>query len=81
MYFRPNFVKNLTTPSLKEEGEARTIVRKIGNQRKKMGLSVEDKVKVVLPSWPKKFTDYICQQAFVDQLTKGKDFKVIKINR
>jgi isoleucyl-tRNA synthetase len=69
----------LLTPELKDEGEARRLVRKISAERKKMGLGFEDKVSVVLPEWPAKYSGYIKKNALVDQLVKGSTFEVKKI--
>ena len=40
------------TPELKAEGEARVIIRRIQNWRRKAGLAVNDVVEVQLKSWP-----------------------------
>jgi isoleucyl-tRNA synthetase len=65
--------------TLKEQGEARRIVRKIQEERKKLGTTLDEKVAVTLPEWPKQFENYIKRQALVENLTKGEDFSVEKI--
>jgi isoleucyl-tRNA synthetase len=64
------------TKELKEEGEARDIVREIQKQRKVLGTSLDEKVDVVLASWPVTFEDYIKRKASVDSLAKGEKFLV-----
>ncbi|HVA96969.1 MAG TPA: isoleucine--tRNA ligase [Candidatus Acidoferrales bacterium] len=59
------------TPELKAEGEARDIVRKIQDERKKIGTALDEQVAVSLESWPTEFESYIKQQALVKSLTKG----------
>ncbi len=65
------------TQSLKKEGEAREIVRKIQDERKKIGTSLKEKVVVCLPDWPKDFEEYIKSKALVSELKKG-DFGVFR---
>lgn len=60
------------TPELKLEGEAREIVRMIQDERKKLGTSLDEKVRVVLPDWPAGFEEYIKQKALVSNLKKGR---------
>lgn len=68
------------TKELKDEGEARDIVRMIQEERKKMGTSLDEKVIVILESWPFSFEDYIKQNALVKSLTKGNKFSVASSN-
>ncbi|KKQ40890.1 MAG: Isoleucyl-tRNA synthetase, partial [Candidatus Levybacteria bacterium GW2011_GWB1_37_8] len=58
---------NLTT-ELKEEGEARNIVRMIQQERKKLGTELDERVNVVLKDWPKKFEEEIKKKAMVNNL-------------
>jgi len=67
------------SPELQAEGEARDIVRKIQEERKKMGTGMADHVTVTLPAWPATFTDYIKTNALADTITKGETFGVTKI--
>jgi len=64
------------TQELKDEGEARDIVRMIQQERKKLGTSLNEKVNVVLNSWPLAFEDYIKKKAAVNSLAKGEVFSV-----
>ncbi|HWY78793.1 MAG TPA: isoleucine--tRNA ligase [Candidatus Sulfotelmatobacter sp.] len=57
--------------SLIAEGQAREIIRKIQEERKKLETSLDEKVIVSLENWPAAFEEYIKQQALIDSLTKG----------
>ncbi len=65
------------TPELKAEGEARDIVRKIQEERKKIGTSLSEKVNVSLPTWPREFEEEIKRKALIEVLSKG-EFSVSK---
>jgi isoleucyl-tRNA synthetase len=43
------------TSELKEEGDARKLIREIQNLRKKQGLKLTDTIVIYAPCWPKKF--------------------------
>ena len=64
------------TPRLREEGEAREIVRQIQEERKKLGCKLEERIKVGLPSWPKDFEEDIKKQALVSELYQAERLKV-----
>ncbi len=64
------------TGELKQEGEARDLVRSIQEERKKLGTKIDEKVTVVLPNWPKEFEEYIKRNALVMSLTKGDQLRV-----
>lgn len=66
------------TDDLIAEGQAREIVRKIQEERKKLETKLDEHVSVSLESWPKEFESYIKQQALVQTLSKG-DFEVKRI--
>ena len=59
-----------------EAGRAREIVRKIQEERKKMGTKPNDQIEVVLEDWPKEFEDLIKRKALIRSLTKGDKFLV-----
>lgn len=63
------------TPELKQEGEMRDIVRRIQEERKKIGTKLDEMVKVTLPSWPENFEEEIKKRALVSEIAKG-EFKV-----
>lgn len=67
------------TPLLREEGEARDIIRKIQEARKRMGTRMTEKVTVTLPNWPSSFEEYIKQKALVEKLLQGDTFSVSRI--
>lgn len=60
-----------------EMGLAREIVRQIQEERKKLGTAIDEKVEVIIESWPEKYMDYIILNAQVSSLQKGK-FSVLK---
>jgi len=70
------FDMNLTQ-ELKDEGEARDIVRMIQQERKKLGTTLDEKVNVELNNWPATFEDYIKKKASVSYIGKG-SFRVIR---
>jgi isoleucyl-tRNA synthetase len=59
------------------KGAAREIVRKIQEERKRLGTRLDEKVNVSLEDWPKEFEEYIKGKALIKKLTKG-DFSVSK---
>ncbi|OGH16751.1 MAG: isoleucine--tRNA ligase [Candidatus Levybacteria bacterium RIFCSPHIGHO2_02_FULL_40_18] len=59
-------------------GAARDIIRKIQAERKNLGTSLDEKVDVELPDWPKDFEEEIRKKALVDKLTKSEIFRVVK---
>ena len=65
------------TPSLKEEGEARDIVRQIQQIRKDQKLTLKDKTLITLPGWPEKFESYILENTSSLFISKG-ELKVTK---
>lgn len=67
----------ILTEDLIAEGQAREIVRKIQEERKKLETKLDEKVEVVLEAWPEKFEDYIKKNALVQSLSNG-EFKVIR---
>jgi len=58
-------------------GFAREIIRKIQEERKRLGTKLDEKINVVLEDWPTEFEDEIKKKALVDKLSKG-DFSVSK---
>ncbi len=59
------------TESLIAEGHAREIVRKIQEERKKLGTKLDERVEVTLETWPKDFESYIQKNALVHAISKG----------
>ncbi len=66
------------TQELKDEGFAREIVRKIQEERKKLGTKLDEKVDVVVDKWPVEFEDYIKNKALVRNIKRGDGFSVIR---
>ena len=66
------------TDLLKQKGEVRDIIRKIQEERKKIGTNLDQEVDVSLPNWSKEFEKDIKKKALVRNLSKG-DFKVVKL--
>lgn len=67
------------TPELKEEGDAREIIRQIQGERKTLGTSLTEHVDVTLPAWPEKFEKEIKKKALVRNILKDETFSVTKI--
>ncbi len=64
------------TPDLQKEGEARDIIRKIQGERKVIGTTPDEKIAVILPSWPKEFEEEIKKKTLSSILTQGEVFQV-----
>jgi isoleucyl-tRNA synthetase len=64
------------TPELKEEGEAREIVRLIQEARKEAGCGLSDRVEVGLPSWPKRFEEEIKKKTLAAKLYQAEKLAV-----
>ena len=72
-----NTIDFTITDQLKAEAEARDLVRKIQEERKKIGTSLSEKVNVTLPNWPAEFEEEIKRKALINSLSKG-EFSVRK---
>ncbi len=60
-----------------EAGQARDIIRKIQQERKKLGTTLSQQVKVTTSSWPAKYEEEIKRKALVSELIKGEEFSVV----
>jgi hypothetical protein len=60
-------------------GEAREIVRKIQDERKKLQTKLDEKVDVVIESFPVQYESYIKKNALINDLRKGNVFQVSKL--
>ncbi|MBI2600920.1 isoleucine--tRNA ligase [Candidatus Daviesbacteria bacterium] len=67
------------TPELAEEGEARELIRQIQQQRKMQNLTLADKTKIEVASWPKTYEDYILKSTASVSIQEGSELKVTKI--
>ena len=65
------------TSELREEGEAREIIRNIQSARKTAGCKLDADVKVQLPTWPTEFEDEIKKQTLTSELIKGGELKIL----
>ncbi|MEK6842778.1 MAG: class I tRNA ligase family protein, partial [Nanoarchaeota archaeon] len=65
------------TDDLKKKGEMRDIIRKIQEERKRIGTSLSEKINVTLPTWPAEFEKEIKRKALINSLSKG-EFSVSK---
>jgi isoleucyl-tRNA synthetase len=72
------FDTNLTDELIRE-GEANEIVRKIQEERKKLGTSFAELVDVILPYWPEEFSEKIKREALVRKIETGEEFGVKRI--
>jgi len=63
-----------------EAGRARDIIRKIQQERKRIGASLDERVEAYIKEWPEKYEEEIKRKALVKTLTKSEEFKVIKSN-
>ncbi len=67
------------TPQLEEEAKARELVRKIQEERRKMGMNLTQKVDVTAEWLPKdkKLLNYVVSKTLINNLTTG-GFKVVR---
>jgi len=56
---------------LQEEGEARDLVRKIQEERKKLNCGLSEYVVISLPSWPKRFLEYLKKETLAKKIVQG----------
>jgi len=66
------------TPKLKEEGEARELIRQIQQLRKEKNLTLADKTKIIAPSWPEDFENLILISTASISIVKGSLLAVMK---
>lgn len=59
------------TPQLRDEGQARELVRKIQTARRGLEYGLDDLIEVSLPSWPIEFEDYLKKETLASTITKG----------
>jgi isoleucyl-tRNA synthetase len=76
----PSYDWKITT-QLKEEGEAREIIRLIQEKRKETGVSFDELIIVHLPSWPKNHEDFIKRGTLAKELVASKEISIKKMNR
>ncbi len=64
------------TDELRDMGMARELVRSVQAERKKLGCSLDARVRVTLPDWPESQAEEIKRQTLADELVKGDSLKV-----
>lgn len=64
------------TQDLKEEGEAREIIRMIQEERKKQGCSLTEIIEVGLPKWPATFEEEIKRKTLASKLYRSPTLEV-----
>ncbi len=67
------------TPELVDEGKARDLMRDIQGARKKQGLRPQDKIEVVVSSYPESWADEIKAKVGATSLTIGDSLVVTKV--
>ncbi len=67
------------TKELKEEGEARDLMRQVAQLRKMQNLTLTDKTKIFMPSWPKSFEDMILKGTASISISEAHELKVEKV--
>jgi isoleucyl-tRNA synthetase len=66
------------TDELKAEGEARELIRKILDERKRLQTNRNEPIIVEIPHWPLEFTEQIKQKVLAKEIRQGESFKVIR---
>ena len=69
------------TAQLKEEGEARELIRLIQEKRKEAGVSFDELIIAHLPSWPKNFERLIKQETLTRELILSNKISIKKLTR
>lgn len=66
------------TPELSHEGKLRDLLRKIQNKRKKHGMTMSEKIKLVIPEAFKENEIFIREQVIADEISYGEELTVEK---
>lgn len=72
-------VDKTITPELASEGEARDLIRQIQQLRKDQGLTLQDRITITAPKWPKEFEETILRNTAANGITEGESLEVKKI--
>ncbi|MBI2595548.1 class I tRNA ligase family protein [Candidatus Daviesbacteria bacterium] len=59
------------TLNLREEGQARDLIRQIQQMRKEMGLTLLDYIEIEAPDWPKKYENMILKSTVAVKISKA----------
>jgi isoleucyl-tRNA synthetase len=68
------------TPELKQEGDARDLIRSIQSLRKEANLDLKDKINIFAPSWPENFEAEIKSKTLAESIFKSDQLKIEKIS-
>jgi isoleucyl-tRNA synthetase len=68
------------TQELKEEGEARDLIRSIQALRKEQNLTLKDRIEVTAPAWPKEFEEMILKATAADKISNAETLSIKKID-
>ena len=68
------------TKELREEGEARELIRQIQSLRKKNDCGLNERIVIMASSWPKAFEAYIKNKTLAEKIVIGDSLKIIKKN-
>ena len=67
------------TPELKEEGDARDLIRQIQSLRREANLDLKDKIKIFAPQWSQKFEEDIKSKTLAQSIEIADQLKIEKI--
>lgn len=70
------FLDTTLSVSLIAEGQAREIVRKVQDERKKAKIKVDQPILLTLPDWPKEFESFIKDKTLAEAIKVGTDIAV-----
>jgi len=68
------------TDELRSEGQARDFIRMIQQERRQQNLHQDDVINVVAPDFPDSFVDYIKEKVTAENITRGSEFRIVKIS-
>jgi isoleucyl-tRNA synthetase len=66
------------TQLLKNEGQARDLIRQIQELRKKEKLGLAEKIELILPEWPKEFEGVIKKETLTVKILKGEKVQIAR---
>ncbi len=71
----------VVTPQLKNEGDARELIRQIQQARKTAGTALNESVIVILPSWPEEHEAEIKQRTLTSSIRKGNKLQILRATK
>ncbi|MCR4263708.1 MAG: class I tRNA ligase family protein, partial [Candidatus Roizmanbacteria bacterium] len=69
------------TPELKDEGDARNLIRQVQGLRKKEGFKLDDRIVINAPEWPKQFEEHIKEKTLADRIEKSDSLSIALSSR